>query len=512
MLEDCVEAVSRELPDFNDYLLKDYRREQVEKFPEFLHGVFQEAVKLFHGALIYRGYRVLPPEKHVAYSTGNGMTRGRINIQQSHLSLLEFMFEYDGQLIPVHLYMPYLHNGFIVINDTKYYLQLAIIERMIYRVTDGVIIKVMRSPLQFWRTEQYTYKSVAGQTFCDAVITAKIHYKKKRSGRDSMKTPLILYLLARFDFDHVYQKILGLSPGSVAFTPVVGEEKNVTYFKCKNGLYLRVVNEVLEDISSRRFVASLLYILGMTARCGISEVYDKTLYKTILGKNLYGSGTKEALAAGHAESHLSSLESYLDPFTKNELGLMRIYCDDIFDLLVAVFFNIDSWLVNYSPNDLFEKRIGGADAILMSIVKFIFTRFYETLKKQKCLTVKSIKSMLKCDPMKIKDIYLSPCLRSASSCYGDNYAISCAVKRMRQTSQEQPRQKKSMVNISTDRSHQFHPSFAAIESITAISTSSPGISGEINPFAVIDKNGCFVKSEMPWYEEIRPLNRYISQS
>lgn len=508
---EAIGEVKKKFPRFNDYLIKGYRKDQVDRFPEFMDTVFNEAVQLFGGSLKYYSYRVLSPAARIAYCVGNGIIRGKINIQQSELSLLEFMFEYEGQKIPVHLYLPYLHNGALVINDTKYYIQHAIIERMIFRVTDGVIIKVMRSPLQFWRTEQFTYTTTKGESFYDAVITVKAHYRKERASSKPVKTPLILYLLCRHSFEYIVGDLLGLPKDAITF---VSEEdtdsEQFAYFKCKDNVYLKVEKEsVLKDVSFRRFVASMLYILQMSRRYTLADVYDQTFYKMLLGKNLYGMNTKEALAAGHAESHLDSLKTYLDQYTKKELALMRIYCDDIFDLFVNVFFNIDKWLI-YSPNDLFEKRIGGADLILMNMVKFIFTRFYDTMKKNKNLTDRNIKSMLRMDSMLITGIWKVPSLNSSASLYNDNVLISTLIKKIRQASTQENASSKN-TNLITAKEHQFHPSFVAVESALTISTSSPGTSGDINPYAEIDKLGYFQKEKMPWYSEIESLNKYLIQ-
>ena len=212
-----VAAVKEELPQFNKYLLIGYRQDQVKRFASFIDGVFNHAIELFHGKLEYRGYCVLSPIKRIQYCAGNNLIHGKMNIQKSELELLEFMFVYENQSIPVYLYVPYLHNGALQINDTKYYIQLAIIERMIYRVTDGVIIKVLRSPLQFWRSEQLVYRSTRKEnnTYCDAVITVKAHYRKSNSNR--RKTPLVLYLLAKYDFDYVLRNIFGLPEEALSF-------------------------------------------------------------------------------------------------------------------------------------------------------------------------------------------------------------------------------------------------------------------------------------------------------
>jgi hypothetical protein len=61
----------------------------------------------------------------------------------------------------------------------------------------------------------------------------------------------------------------------------------------------------------------------------------------------------------------------------------------------------------------------------------------------------------------------------------------------------------------TAKEHQFHSSFIAIESALAISSSSPGVTGDINPFAAINSMGYFVKEQMPWYQEIEGLDQYL---
>lgn len=503
-------AVKEELPKFNDYLLRDFRKEQIDKCIEFMHVVYQEAVKLFNGSLQYLGYRILSPERRINYSVENILIKGRVNIQASELQLVEYMFQFEDQLFPVYIYLPYLSNGAITINDTRYYLQLPIIERTIYRVTDGVIIKVLRSPLQFWRTEQYSYMSTNGQSFFDAIITTKVHYKKGKSNTArNTRTPLLLYLLSQYDFIYLQKNIFGLSTDDVQFTSEnYANDEEYLFFKCRDGIYLRVHKDnVMSDITFRRYIASLLYIISGVKRYSIADLYNQTFYRTLLGKNLYGQATKEGLAAGHAESDLNSLRTYLDQYTKHELELLHIYCNDIFDLFVVVFFNIDNWLLEYSPNNLFAKRIGGIDLILMGMVKATFTRFYDTLRKNKIITAKNIRSMLKMDPMTISGLYKIPSLQPNSSLYNDNVLLSTLVKKVRLTSTQENRKKKT--NLITAKEHQFHPSFLAIESALAISSSSPGVSGDINPFAQIDTMGYFQEDKMPWYDEILPLSKYL---
>ena len=71
-----------------------------------------------------------------------------------------------------------------------------------------------------------------------------------------------------------------------------------------------------------------------------------------------------------------------------------------------------------------------------------------------------------------------------------------------------------------NKEHQFSPSFVAIESILSISTSNPGVAGDINPFAQIDEDGCgdhlppiptkeeFEKN-LPAYKDVKPFHEVL---
>lgn len=511
---DVVGGVKEQLPHFNDYLLKGFRKEQVARFPEFMDTAFNEAIQLFNGELKYLGYHILSPEKRLEYTTNNNLVKSRINVQRSELQLVEFTFQYQGVIYPVQLYIPYLYRDALVINDTRYYMELAINERMIYRVPDGVIIKVMRSPLQFWRTEQARVTTESGYSLFEPVITVKAHYSKT-SSKNRKKTPLVLYLMSRYGFDQLCG-FLGISAGDLAFVEKpVKNDLVFDYIRCKDHLYIKVNKELLQTVDNRRFIISIWYILSKVRRnCSISDVYNTTLYKTQLGKALYGANVSEALAAGHAESHLDSLKSYLDQYSKNELALMNIHCNDVFDLFWAVFMHIDTWLFNYRPNDLFSKRISGAELIMMAVVEQVFTRFYDTLGRNKVIGAKEIKSMLKIDAMKITKIHDVTSLQSTTSLYNDNTLTSVLIKKVRQSSSRDNKRNakggKKQTNLITAKEHQFDPSFLAIESALAISSSSPGTSGDVNPYAVIDKRGYFCKDKMPWYQEIAGLRKYLN--
>lgn len=520
--DSSISLLKTKLPRPNDDLIIGYNQRQIADIPKFIATIFGEVTRLFKGKLTLEDYRALSPEEAIEYMMSNdNIPRRQFNIQRSELRLYEYLFKFEDEehkvyAIPVRLFLPYLYEGAIVIDDTRFYLQLPITERCIYRVNDGIFIKVMRAPLQFWRRDQHTYTATNGKTYHDCLITAKAYHRRNRRGGTYAKikpTPLVLYLLVHYGFHDTVTEVLGLPEDSITF--VETDNKNdprYTYFQVKPDIYLKVDTElVLGDLNYRRFVAGVLYILKKQTRCFMSDVTNTTFYKMILGRNLQSSSTKEAHAASNAESHLESLGTYLDVITKQALADMGIACKDIFELLVTVFFNIDKWLMDYSANDLFCKRIGGVDILLVSLINDIFHTVYDATPANynKELKYADVKKKLNVKPMTIRLLNRVDSVRPNNDLYNDNVFIPLLIKRLRQSSSQNRQGKKKNINLITAPEHQFHPSFIAIESALAISASNPGITGDINPFAVIDDKGCFVESEMPWYKDIYPLIKYL---
>ncbi len=529
-MNDSIGRVTSIMPKFNEYLLRDYRTEQVNRFPEFIATIFKEAAKLFGGNLTYKGSRTMSPLERLEYSLNHPHIKGRISIQQNEASLVEFQFEYSDAntqptTISVPLYVPYLHENALVINDTRFYMHLAIIEKMIYHIPDGVIIKVMRSPLQFWRNQQRILETTDGDRYYDIVITMRAHFRKK-APKKGQRIPLILYLLSRYDFNQVLG-FLGLPPGSIDFVSSVPsaesrdpETDKYKYFKCNNNLYIKVDKDVVLSESShnppRRVLVSLLYIMQMDkiARnsADVSIVKQHGFYCGILGRSLYAKvESKPLLAIEHATAHLESLSTYLDQYTKKELAALGIHCNDIFDLLIHVFTSIDEWSAWYSVNDLFTKRIGGTELLLIEVVKQVFNRFYDTQRKHKAAHIKleHVKKLLRLPPYCIMtNCVRVQSMRSNNDMYNDNDLLCNLIKKIRQSSNQNGSKNG---NVITDKEHRFHPSFVAVESALALSQSSPGVSGDINPYVSINSNGYFQPGSMPWYSAIEGLQKYLNK-
>lgn len=526
MWDTIVAGVSEKLPQFNKELLLGFRQKQINRSIEYMNNVYKQAVRALSDKVQvnYLGYRIMSPDEQVKQLTGGMSNKDTINVQRSEAVLVDFVFEYNGEQFDVPLFLPYLRNNVLVTNDTEYTVEHTIVQTSIVRTNEGkgIIIKVMQSPLRFWRNLTYSYISTDGRQDYDNIITTQAHYRTQET-KKSEKTTVVLYLLAEYGFFGA-MKMFSIEDGILGFVDHVPEKKSdeFRYYEITPTVFLKVREEIMETEDYRRVVASILYIWSFHKdfTMDISYMYTPECYKMILGKIIYDE-PKPTLAAGHGESHLESLRAYLDKMTQSELEReINVHVEDVFQLFVYVFYNINGWLANYSANDLFEKRLRGVDMLFTSTVEKLFKSIYKMkrLNKKKSDT-SAVRKALRLNTTAIMDNFNSAeGVKSKPAFYNDNILLSMLLKKVRPDQSKENgssgkggvkkggKSKGSLINSSE---HKFSPTFLAVESVWSLPSSNPGIAGDINPFVEIDEFGNFRKDKMPWYEEIESVNKFL---
>lgn len=521
MWDKIIGDVKEQLPPFNRKLLIDYRRDQISQLAEYMDVVYREAVKLVEsGNLVYRGFYRMTPEERVRYlidSTSKvGSSRFKLEILDSEMELVKYVFEYKGQEYGVFLHLPYLVNDQILISGTSYHFQLPIIERIIYRIPDGLIVKVMRSPLQFWRSEQYSYTSEEGRLYYDPIITVRAHFGAKKREKHGIKTSLVLYLLAERGMTRTLETF-GIDPSLISFSAEVPEKKDperehfIIRNKSGQTMCMAVHRSIFDNLNHRRVVASIHYLLQFFTKHDLSLLYDPegTIFMIMLGRSIHGMPLKEALAHGNIVNHQKSLTTYLDPFTKVQLINMGINVEDVYDLFVYVFNNMDDLVLNHSPSDLFEKKIAVNELILSKTIRLTFREFYDLCKKeQRAPGDQAIRRSLKRLSRPIVAIHECGA-RSNPPIYNDNWLAAIGGKKVRQAANQQAggQRGRKKGNLLTSREHYYHPSMMVVESALSIPASSPGVGGDINPYVPITDDGCFIMPE--WAKDIYGLLPFL---
>lgn len=529
VLDSILDECNQQLPQFNRYLLKDFRESQINHCIEFMKMTFEEATRLFQGKVQFRGAKILSPEERINVTLNNPRFTPTVEIAPTELMLVEFQFLYENSPFNVHLYMPYLKDDAMVINGAKYFVQFPLTDRIFYHISkdNGLGIKVLRAHLRFWRNLRHQFVSMSGVRYGDNVIIVKAHLRNHKYALDDIKTALLLYPLSMLGWTNTLNRY-GIQSHQIQFTGFWNKEDDeFEYFlirkaeEGKEGLYVKVHKSILStnpDESNRiqmRVVTALLYVLQYFVRCP-STMYqnnvelrkylvsdtDTTVWQVILGKTIYGIHySSETQVCSHAEQHLDSLKTYLDPHTKMKLREIGVYCDNIHELLDYVFINMDSHVVNYTPADLFDKRINIHDLLFGNIVRRIFTKVYgytNNNRKNRVSTVREVDSLFRIGLKSFTQLHQSGSVVAINpATYHDNYLITVGGRKVRTTHSSSGLKSgelggtktKQQANHLSSPAHRFHSSWMYVEACLVVSHTNPDIAGLINHFLVIDTKG-----------------------
>lgn len=491
-----INAVANRIPRYNEYLLRGFMNQQICKSVEFIGSNFNEAIKLFGGAIVYKGYRIPTPEqraeKELAHHN-NGCP-----ITRSDLILVEYIFEYQDKLIPTLLYIPYLRNDVILIDDTAYVLQKSIKERVFSRTTNGITMKVIRQPIPFYRTVSYRLESALDAKYwLEWVPTTVIHRLYRTNRRKSIDATVLLYLLCKFGFIGTLARF-GWTETDIVFVEEIGSDTaEYEYFPARRikkktsvDLFVKVRRVLLDNRKVTKFLASLLYTVTAFQKQRLESLYESTgvVFRIMLGKIINGNNISEGQSNDKIKTHIASLDTYLDPSTQMRLQAYGIQTTDIYDVLQYIFEEIEHIILEYSHTNLYHSRIDVIEELLVeTIVKAIYGRFYNVDKDPKKLKLETVEKMLRFPRDLIKKLYKSHIVRKNPPVYGDNAAVSHLISKIRQSGLS------NSGRVIRSPDHRFHPSMAVVESLISFSKTNPGAGGSINPYLQITPDGSVVR-------------------
>jgi hypothetical protein len=523
-LKKVLDRLDVKMPRYNEYLLRGFMAEQISGAAAFVDIMFREAIKLFGGRIEYLGKRTMSPEHRAEYELGPRGGRGGCRVTSSDLILIEYIFSYAGREYPVPLYIPYLRNDVVMIEDTTYVLQRSIKEQAFSRISNGVTMKVIRQPIPFYCNKSYRLESLSDNWSSNESVPTTTIYNRKRTKQQKLPTETIIhYLLCKFGFIGTIAQF-GLTPDDCAFVSSIGSDVDTfRYFAAKSSgqksskkkllidIFLKIRKDKLTDPLIVKLIASILYTLTGFQKHRLEDLYDPsgTGFRVLLGKIIFSNVTNELQNKNKIDTHITSVDSYLDPITQARLFSYGIHVDDIYGLLKYIFCEIDQ-LIRVPHTNLYASRIDYLEELLVeTIVKSVYSSWYAAIQRlggpdidPRKLTEKEVGTrILRMRDDLITRIYDSKIVQKSPPAYGDNALVGWLIQKMRQSSQS----KSGKVIGSPD--HQFDPSVLVVESVIAFSKTNPGAAGSINPYLQITPTGGVIRSD--YADEIDEVKKYF---
>ena len=520
-----VAAVKQQLTPFNDELLINLRKKEVNGLIDYVAERYRECAAVADPNLELINYEVMSPISRLNYELGEGMKKNQVNIRADECVLVSYNFKYADKLFSVPLYIPYLYeNSTIVVNGTNYECLLSMTEKLfsVRTSSHGVTIKVIRSPISFWQNTLHAFSDViTGENFVGNIVSCKLHYKHSPKTK-KVKPTIVHYLLCKFELSEVL-KMFNIDQHAVAFVEDVRPDDDNYYFKTKNittskdQIFLRVDKKLMH--SNRMLhdtVSAIIYLMSGYRFVQFNELItdSKTIFMILLGKLIYNNNYDRIHCYSYMVKHIESLDSYLDNYTKNIFKANNINVKDIYSLLCFVAENIGRIIVNCPNNNMYNKRLEAINNVIIdNLVSTLYYRIYKYEKKSDIdHMTKAAIGALRVPPKHIlKNLGSSDSVRFNPSIYSDNWLLTIGnkiVKRLTASNKGSKRESNkthgSGINAPVNK---FHPSMMVVESPIGFS-SSPGLNCIANPYALIDSGGGFVKDEFA--EQTADINKFSS--
>lgn len=508
-----IAAVDDALPKFNRHLLVDYPNEQVTGIADFLSMAFEEAMKFLRNRVKYKGYRILSPQERVHFELAT-QRAGGAPVTNSELQLIAFDFVYKDKVVTTHLYVPYMIDNQIIIRNTRYGIMYGITEKVFSRGPNGLTVRVLRQPLHFWRGHHFILESMTSDyKQHEFVVGAKLHTHAAR--KKDVQTTITHYLLCKFGINGTLQRF-GIAPGDVTFVTEINEKDvdKFEYFAARkispraNGpqVLMRVAKDILQDPTHRKLIANILYLLSKRYKHSVADLYDKTnfIYRIYLGEILYASAVGEAMARSQADTHMHSVDFFLDPVTKHRTSVFGIHVEDIWDLLQYIFTEIDRIMVKSTHQDRFEKRMTITDNLLIDIfISRIYWRIYAIDQNPNRLSDKLLAKTLSLKATAIRGISRAPNVEMVgNSIINGNGLLSFMLRKIQLSGAKAATPSLQSPDI------RFDPSIAVVETLIGFAGKSPAINGLINPYAAITAEGGILRPE-EYADEIQALEPFL---
>ena len=432
--------------------------------------------------------------------------------------LVAYTFRFGDKTFTKHLYVPYIYeDSSFVVNGTRYEAQLAMAEKLFSTTSrsNGVTIKVIRSPIKFWQTVISYRDLLTDEIFTGSIVSCKIYAKDPPKSARRIRPTVVHYLLCKYSVGEVFEKF-GAPKDSASFIRNEKMDPKFYYFKAqdraldKDPVILKVNKEVMDtNRGCQDVVSAIVYLLsGIRNPTTLEWLYSNSteLFRILLGKIIYVNIDKNQ-ALNAMNRHFESVDNYLDSYTKKIYEVNGIFVNDIYDLLVFVAQNIGQIVINYPNNNMYNKRLETITSVIIDgMFRYLYDQIYKfERKKNNKYMEDNVSSTMRISPTFIlSSLGTSESTRFCPSVNNDNWLLSVGSKGVKKLSaiKNGPGTKKNSGGHLNSPMNRFSPSMITCESLVGFG-SSPGSTFMINPYSEIDSTGGFIKT--PEMEELEKL-------
>lgn len=478
-----------------------------------------------------------------------------IDLALSDVFLVEYQFACNGvKLIPRYLYLPYVRRGgLITITGKQFAINAVLSDPGLSIGPDYVFIRFNRAPVTF-KQDLYAVR-IDGDEISEYLAYSWLHNRGGINNKTNQSDTVVLgrvlatlphYLFCRYGLEEAFRKFARTDieitrhhvdmpderDPRVIHEAVRAELKEQGYDLRKytvftsaqnrpSGLKTKVVYKTIAsnvvlliptqnvDKLSTSFARAFFYMIdhypeipeGLSFEEYVEELKDAERWKIWMGYLQFGDQYGRSKIVENVNSHLTSLDAYVDIEAKrNLLEEEGLEVDDIYELFRFILVNIET-LINNKEDDIgsmYGKRLQTSQYVLRDITAHIFKCLFEiTNNKKRKHTAE--------DYNKILGKYFMPTIifnlrktstkafMSSVSTPGDNMYPKITSRLVMQAQTSNGR-KPSNLNVN-DPLSRLHPSIAEAGNYATLPKNMPLGRTTLNPTTRLDSKNTILRKE-----------------
>jgi hypothetical protein len=401
MSDHLFEAAKRNIPNINKRFIEGVPVQELAHAKEHIDRYFKIASQNFPPGVEYlRVERCTPQEAHEALT---GKKRGsqkptanrpNYDLARTDMFMLKVFLRFNGEDIPPKfLGVPFAEQaGTIHLRGPLNTISPVLADPILSVSKDSIFIPFLRDRVTFYRHTYYYRKN--GLTVNKYIVWSPIHsYAPKATATNSIKTTVPHYLFCKLGLHEAFRLYAGAeiavgydeintdtypaSQGWDIYESNGQPLKRRSVATAKSLVRLAMRSEVSNNLTQSMLAAFFYLVDAFPERVLPKYCHDPALWKVLMGLLLEYSDRNEGRLISDIETHLASLDQYVDTIVKDDLSKVNIFVNDIYELFVYMTKNISAHLIGATPNDLFEKKLMVNRYVLLDYIKAIFNFSYK---------------------------------------------------------------------------------------------------------------------------------------
>jgi len=346
--------------------------------------------------LKYLGYKEMSPKEEIKFLF-NKTSKVVHDIAENDIYLVKFMFQYgdEEQIREHYFYIPYLSKGNIIHLSGNKFLVMPVLSDKVVSIGDKIVfINILTAKYSFSRS--YFSVKINNNYHRVPLVNTELYKNQVKKLEDTTKanTTVMHYLLANYGYTNTMQMLLGFVPkpvydyhknDKVVFSttgnPPQGYIKNKHLYQPTNIKFLVDEDKYTEEVLY--CLGNMYYILdNFPETITIDELDNVVVWRRLLGEIIHSGNHGLSYLNEKISAHFNDLNSNFDTITVNKLRDIKIDASNLMELLVTIFKNFNSWIMNNESRSLYYNKTYEVESFVLSHLTSRITRIVLDINKE----------------------------------------------------------------------------------------------------------------------------------